>query len=839
VFERVGVDGRPKPTTSKDGITVLNSMSFDSPIARAVHFFAQQAAAHSVIASGDGPQPMYSKVLTPKGFVSMSDVKVGLKICGTDGTIQEVVGIFPKGEKEIYQVEFSGKRIVECCADHLWTVFNSLTARKDPMETKTTLELSKDYASRKKGQLVSKYCTPQSAVEFYTNEAEMPLDPYLVGVLLGDGSLSGTGAIEISLGKSKEHILKKLVLPEGTYLNTQFVDRKNYFRVKLNGRTKNGKSMAQELESIGLLGTKSSTKFIPKSYLYSSVENRKALLQGLIDTDGHINKRGRFEFSSVGKEMAKDFEDLCRSLGLSVLTSCLNRKEGNGSYSDKPIYRVSELVGYKHGDKILKITPTGKTTAMQCIKVSNHNNLYITDGYIATHNTTSTLVLANAVAKAIMGVQNKRWGRKQIPQAMARQLRKEAKAAIEAIRSEADMSPEMVRKVALTSSNGDEELVEVASEAVKMTSAFGTVLLEKSPSIKKRYDVSKQDGFGNMRGYNWNNTFALSCSDLAAENSPFEWDHPYVMVFNGNLMVQQQLDAVMRAYQKTMADGKVRKLLIVCHETTDEMANKLIVFNRKSVQSGAGVFIVKPQLTAEVNSSLQILRDISSYTGASIIDGGSYETTSPTDFGTCEKVRVSPTQAIMLGRGPNHWVEKRVQQNANLAEAALSVFDQEIVSIRNAELAEGLVTVTIGGGHLTDLQERADRLDDAIKASQACIRSGALPGCGASFIRAGHLAKVSVPFQKALAVVHEQIMENFGASPVNKFENGQTVKIGEDETTRGDFRNLGISDATETVVAVITNGVELGITIALMGGYCLSGVDSKVEVSMDNIPDFN
>ena len=205
--------------------------------------------------------------------------------------------------------------------------------------------------------------------------------------------------------------------------------------------------------------------------------------------------------------------------------------------------------------------------------------------------TTSTVVLANAVAKAILGVQNKRFGRKQIPQAMARQLRKEAKAAIEAIKAESDMSPEMVRQVALTSSNGDEELVEVALEAVKQTSAYGSILVEKSPAVKERYQVVKSDGFGNLRGYNYNQTFALSCSDLAAENSPFEWENPNVIVFNGNLMVQQQLDAFMRAYQTSIAGGKVRKLVIVCHETTDEICNKLLVFNRKNVQSGGrGVY---------------------------------------------------------------------------------------------------------------------------------------------------------------------------------------------------------------------------------------------------------
>ena len=452
--------------------------------------------------------------------------------------------------------------------------------------------------------------------------------------------------------------------------------------------------------------------------------------------------------------------------------------------------------------------------------------------------TSSTIVLAYAVAKAIMDVQNKRFGRKQIPQAMARKLRKEAKAAIEAIKFEADMSKEMVRSVALTSANGDEELVDVALEAVKQTSKFGTVLIEKSPAIKKRYSVTKQDGYGYMRGYNWNNTFALSCSDMAAENSPIEWENPYILTFNGNLMVKPQLEAFMNAYQKAISGGNVRKLLIICHETTDEMANILLVFNRKNVQSGAGVFIVKPNLSAEIQSSLQTLRDVSSYTGASIIDGGSYATTTPEDLGTCDKARISPTQTIIFGRAKNHWVDKRILQNANLAASAQSVFDKEIVEIRNAELAEGLVTVTLGGGLLSDLQERADRLDDATKSSQACLRSGALPGCGASFIRAGELAKVSKPFQEALKTIHQKIMENWGGSYVRHFEAGQTVKIGEESTESGDFRKLGVSDATETIVSVIDNAVELGITIALMGGYCLSGDDAKVQVDLENIPTF-
>lgn len=429
--------------------------------------------------------------------------------------------------------------------------------------------------------------------------------------------------------------------------------------------------------------------------------------------------------------------------------------------------------------------------------------------------TTSTVVLAAAVAQAISEAGHS------IPQAFARQIRQEASNAIDAIKQEADSSPECSRMVALTSANGDEELADQAIAAIKLSSAFGTILVEKAPGSRQRYKIVKSDGYVGGKGYNYNNVFASSCSTLAAENSPFEWDNSRVCVLNGHLYVPEILDAILAAFNKDINENGTKKLVIFAYEVADEILNKLIVFNRKMAAFDIAVYVAKPRVTAEINSGLQIWRDICAYTASTMLDGGNYKAVEPSMFGTVGKLRVTPTQTLLLGRSENHWVDQRVQQNKNIIDAAESQFDKEITTIRNSELAEGLVKVEVGGGLLPDIQERADRFDDAAKAAQACMRSGALPGCGASYIRSGELAGASKELSQALSTVHRKIMENYGAVPLSSFGSGETCRIGDDGCKTGNFREIGVVDAAETVCAVIRNGVELGILVATLGGYSL------------------
>ncbi|MEM4379168.1 MAG: TCP-1/cpn60 chaperonin family protein [Thermoplasmatales archaeon] len=477
--------------------------------------------------------------------------------------------------------------------------------------------------------------------------------------------------------------------------------------------------------------------------------------------------------------------------------------------------------------------PAMDAVLQYCKQASSNSVLASGDG------TTSTIVLANAVAQAILKSKNSK-----VPQALARQIESEANKAIACIRSEAVKSMDAVKHVALTSANGDEELANVVLEAIKESSAFGTLVVEKNPASSIRYKISKQDGYSGCGGYNYNNTLALSASanGEAAASRPLEWDNPLVLLFNGNIHLVPQIEPVLAQWGKACSE-KPRHLVIVCYETSDEICNKLLVVNRQMGKHGVGVFIVKPRLTAEINSGLQIMRDLAAFCGIHenrIVDGGNFRDLDVSFFGTCRRVSIALTHTAFLGRAENHWVEERVKQNHSIVENARSEFDKQITSIRNAELAEGLVKVEIGGGLLPDLQERADRFDDASKAAQSCMKDGALPGCGVSYIRAGELAKVGPELSEALQIIHKTVLLNYGVQLSEKrptsiggwikflfkpkrkvlsYPVGHTVRIDSTGIQTGPVDTLKVYDACETVCSVIKNGVSLGCQVAIAGGF--------------------
>ena len=303
--------------------------------------------------------------------------------------------------------------------------------------------------------------------------------------------------------------------------------------------------------------------------------------------------------------------------------------------------------------------PAWDAVLVYCKQAAAHSVIASGDG------TSSTVVLAAKVAEII----NK--SKKQIPpQAFARQIQAEAAKCIEAIAAEAIMDEEAVRKVALTSTNGDEELTDIVIEAIGKSSAHGVLVAEKNPASKTRYRIVTQDGYCHCAGYDYNNTLAWSASDKAASNEPIEWNNPRIVIFNGNLLALHQLDPILKAWNETLG-AEISQLVVVAYEVSDEIVNKLLVLNRQFARQGAAVFVVKPRLSAEINSGLQVIRDIAAFCGIdeqNVIDGGNYKNVTPKFFGTCDKIKITPSQTVLMGRAANHWVEKRVQQNLNIIE---------------------------------------------------------------------------------------------------------------------------------------------------------------------------
>jgi len=358
-------------------------------------------------------QPLDSKILTPAGFVNMGEIKVGDFVATKNGNFTKVLGVYPQGEKDIYKITFSDGSFTECCLEHLWECSNekerNCYKRKRVNEKKIIIEKKHDFSIKStediKNELIVRdnrlnYSIP-IVKEISFDEEEHIIDPYIMGVLIGDGCFV---ASNVCFSTCDEEILISFKeFAEKNNLEVKKVIGKHDYR--LIGQ-KN--ILKYNLLDLGLYGKKSENKFIPKKYLIDSIENRKELLKGLMDSDGYVGKNGNVYFYTVSNKLKDDFLFLIRSLGfLATVTVknssykdkngikifcqkcyciCLNTNSFNPFKIERKSKRFVPRTKYKAARYISSIDFVGKKQA-QCIYVEDDSHLYVTDDFILTHNT--------------------------------------------------------------------------------------------------------------------------------------------------------------------------------------------------------------------------------------------------------------------------------------------------------------------------------------------------------------------------------------------------------------------------------------------------------------------
>ncbi len=322
-----------------------------------------------------GPQPLTAKIVTPTGWTTMGELKIGDKVIGRDGLPTEVLGIFPKGEKEVYRITTTDGTQTECCLDHLWYTETFENKKRNKKGTvKTTKEIV-DTLKTKDGKI--NHFLPRNEAVHYEKQNHK-LSPYVMGVLLGDGffgnSISFASADpEIVYRVEKEIETLNLTLTEHKNLHSQansytiashnyswkparkikvtntingdqiLFERNNiaanYFGLKektLMCRCRRGSVIENKkfeyldlenkfthpvkniLISYNLLNKKAWEKFIPNEYKYSSIQDRLDILRGLMDTDGTVRIRKGYSeasFTTTSKKLADDVIEIVRSLG--------------------------------------------------------------------------------------------------------------------------------------------------------------------------------------------------------------------------------------------------------------------------------------------------------------------------------------------------------------------------------------------------------------------------------------------------------------------------------------------------------------------------------------------
>lgn len=367
-----------------------------------------------VARSGSGKaQPLYSKIYTPDGFTTMGEIKVGDSVLSEKGETIKVIGVFPQGIRDVYRIHFSDGVYVDCDENHLWKVYTANDRKRvadskryastfiDPdrhtiLNTKEMIGKERIFMCRDRENVLNYKLPICKPINF--NKKELPIPPYTMGALIGDGHFFETPTIstidkEILERVGNELQIKPIHIDKCSY-------RLSY--CKLGSRLR--KLFGREIHSYD--------KFIPCNYLYSSLDDRVNLLRGLMDTDGSLSGEGTCSiFHTSSFKLAEDVRELVNGLGgtghivnrgykkytyrgekriskrlaYDVMINLPN--EINPFFLKRKAIRVVPKTSYLTPRFIDKIEYVGKMQT-QCIAVDNSTSLYLTDHCIVTHNTT-------------------------------------------------------------------------------------------------------------------------------------------------------------------------------------------------------------------------------------------------------------------------------------------------------------------------------------------------------------------------------------------------------------------------------------------------------------------
>lgn len=358
-------------------------------------------------------QPVDEPVLTPSGWKPIGSLAIGDEVIAGDGSATKVIGVYPQGVKPTFRLTFDDGAWTRCGEEHLWAARITRRERfgvdKNSEWPVYSLRQIREWGGDR--PIPAKRAVIPVATRAELDAWPVPLDPYLLGVLLGDGGWAHTSIV---VSSADEEILQAVrdALPSGCLLNHRGKYDWNINCTLPERRDELGRIFGQHpvrlaLKWLGLDRKACSEKFVPECYLWNSDDVRLAVLQGLLDTDGSVSKDGAIEFSSTSEQLAEDVRFLARSFGGKVKWECRQtsctykgvKVDGRPSIRLRirlphvPVFRLKRKldrcirpVSTTDHRVLYAIDPCGAHESV-CIAVQHPSQTYITRDFIVTHNT--------------------------------------------------------------------------------------------------------------------------------------------------------------------------------------------------------------------------------------------------------------------------------------------------------------------------------------------------------------------------------------------------------------------------------------------------------------------
>ena len=362
----------------------------------------------------DQAHPLGVLVPTLDGWTTIGELKAGDQIFDENGAPTTVEGVFERGVIPAWRIHFSDGASVDVGEDHLWTTWTAQDRKaygrsadrkvgvpdnwptwesKNGIgpKTRSTLEIVE---TLKAADGRNNHSIPVAG-PLQLPEADLPISPYTLGAWLGDKTSS---AREVAAGAADVEAIAELFRNDGTVVNRVSDAGRNVWKIFLGDPDG---SFVRSLKENNLY----KNKHIPAAYLRSSIEQRTALLHGLMDTDGGWTGGNQVVFVSTNERLADGVLELARSLGQKAVkakrTAKLNGVETGPAFritwtpTAQPFSLERKASLFKpntYGQKAYHRTIVGAErlpdTEMRCIRVDSPNHLYLVEeAMIPTHNT--------------------------------------------------------------------------------------------------------------------------------------------------------------------------------------------------------------------------------------------------------------------------------------------------------------------------------------------------------------------------------------------------------------------------------------------------------------------
>lgn len=334
---------------------------------------------------------------TPTGWTTMGEVQVGDLLLGSNGEPTQVIKTTEVQEnRDCYRVSFADGTSIVASAGHLWQIKKGSGWRH--WETRTTEELADlQHSNQLYVPMLSGSAHPWGQAE------DLPIDPWFLGMWLGDGDARNA---TISVGRDDQADTTRLIESRGYNVSACHVadDKASLLYVSEfgSGKGHHDSGLKAKLRTLGVLGN----KHIPEQYLLADEESRRLLLQGLMDSDGHVDKNGRFcTFVTNNVDFARQVTRLARSLGEHVKEPIVTPdNRSRTGVMCKVSWTVATFVPFKlkrkadrvrldngratrTGKRILRVEPVD-SVPVKCVGVRAADHLFLAgEGFTVTHNT--------------------------------------------------------------------------------------------------------------------------------------------------------------------------------------------------------------------------------------------------------------------------------------------------------------------------------------------------------------------------------------------------------------------------------------------------------------------